>query len=241
MKKFLPTLLCTLALGISHLPAAMVVEFNPYGIPSGTGKPNPFDLTSSPGDVNVGSNVVLNSGLSYGAGVGPGGSVNGWGGPGWDGTSLATATSNNDYFTLTLTAATGYKISYTSIDLNLTRGATSATAFVWQYQINGTGGFTSIGSAIDISGATSKTPYSIDLSGVSALQNVTGTVEFRFYAWGATTNSSLFFGASTGSTDYSALNFNGTITPVPEPSTLGLMGLGTVFLALRRKKTKSRL
>ncbi len=241
MKKLLPILLCTVVLGISNLPAAMIIEFNPFGIPSGTGKPNPFNLTSSPGDVNVGSDVVLNSGLSYGAGVVPGGSVNGWGGPGWDGTSLATATSNNDYYTLTLSAASGYKISYSSIDLNLTRGATSATAFVWQYQINGTGGFTSIGSPIDISGATSKTPYSIDLSGVSALQDVTGTVEFRIYAWGATTNSSLFFGASTGSTDYSALNFNGTIAPVPEPSTLGLMGVGAAFLVLRRKKAKSVL
>src|SRR6218665_2645813 len=99
------------------------------------------------------------------------------------------STSNTDYFQFTLSASPGFKLSLTSIDNKVTGTATfSASPGVSQqyaYSLDGTN-FTLIGSP-SISIGTNQI-FNVDLSGVSALQNVSAatTVTFRFYASGQT-------------------------------------------------------
>ena len=85
-------------------------------------------------------------------------------------------------------------------------------------------------------GANTGTPVypiiggSIDLSGAQ-FQNITTTTEFRFY-----------LSDDTGGSDYihriDNVVLNGTVTAVPEPSSLALLGAGAALLAaaLRRRK-----
>ena len=91
--------------------------------------------------------------------------------------------------------------------------------------------------------ATGNNQAFIDLSGISALQNVGSgtTVTFRLATWGATNTGGTWYlnGASTND----ALTLNGSVVPVPEPTGLALGGVGLVALAgiarVRRKTARS--
>ena len=65
----------------------------------------------------------------------------------------------------------------------------------------------------------------IDLSG-AAYQGLTGTVTLNFYAGGT----------GSGDIDIDTIILNGTITPVPEPSGVALLGLGALAFLKRRKR-----
>jgi hypothetical protein len=98
-------------------------------------------------------------------------------------------TSNTDYFQITLTAVSGYKVSLSTIDakfagtssFNANPGVTSQFA----YSLDGIN-FTLIGSPVT---STSLTLSQISLSSISALQNVASgtTIYLRYYASGQTT------------------------------------------------------
>src|SRR5882672_6081236 len=79
-------------------------------------------------------------GLTRGSGVGTGGSAaaNAWGGTSWDtgNSTAAIAVGANDFATFSVTANTGYKVSFTTIPAyNIRRSATGPTMGQWQYQV----------------------------------------------------------------------------------------------------------
>jgi hypothetical protein len=100
------------------------------------------------------------------------------------------ATSNTDYFQITLSAASGYATSLSSIDAKVagtsTYCSTPGVSQQFAYSLDGTN-FTLIGSPQSTIG-TPGTLTQIDLSGISALQNVAAgtTITIRYYASGQT-------------------------------------------------------
>jgi len=100
------------------------------------------------------------------------------------------STANTDYFQITLTAATGYKLSLASIDARLAGTATFAVtpgvSNQFAYSLDGAT-FTLIGSPQVTIGTPATLPQ-IDLSAIAALQNIDAgtTVTIRYYASGQT-------------------------------------------------------
>ncbi|PIX35511.1 MAG: hypothetical protein COZ59_06050, partial [Bacteroidetes bacterium CG_4_8_14_3_um_filter_31_14] len=122
------------------------------------------------------------------------------------------STSNTDYFQITLSPVTGYSLSLSAIDakLNGTVSFDSALGVTSQfaYSLDGTN-FTLIGLPIQ---TTALTLPQIDLTGISALQNIPfGTiVTLRYYASGQTNTGGWgFYSSSTGS---NGLAIGGTLT-----------------------------
>jgi hypothetical protein len=126
-------------------------------------------------------------------------SINAWGGVALRGINTeADAIRTNQFITFSLTANAGNKVSCTTIPAyNIRRSSTSPTTGRWQYQV-GTGAFTDIGPAITWGGNTSSTgnaQSAIDLSGISALQNVAAgtTITFRLVLWGASGSTGTWY------------------------------------------------
>jgi len=101
------------------------------------------------------------------------------------------AVTDGEYFQVVLTPKTSYKLSLSSIDLNLRRSSTGPQNYQWLYSLDGFAtpgvdiGFAETYTGTESNGTARPT---IDLSGIANLQNVpAGTsVTFRLYAWGAT-------------------------------------------------------
>ncbi len=121
--------------------------------------------------------------------------------------------TNTDYFQITLTAATGFKVSLSTIDAKFggsgsfyaTPGVTSQFA----YSLDGST-FNLIGSPVQ---STSLTLAQISLTGITALQNVAAgtTITLRYYASGQTTTGGWgFLSAATAGTN--GLAIGGTVS-----------------------------
>ena len=129
------------------------------------------------------------------------------------------ATTNTDYFQITLQPAAGYQASLSAIYTNFvgtnTFYASPGVSSQFAYSLDGTN-FTLIGSPL-INTALPLTG-SFDLSGVSALQNVpTGTtITLRYYASGQTTTGGWGFSSSAATpTANNGLNVMGALVPMP--------------------------
>ena len=105
------------------------------------------------------------------------------------GGSKALAISNNEYYQVVINAKTNYKVSLSSLDVNLRKSSTGPNTYQWQYSLDNfiTAGIDvgpqgTLGSA-DNGAAISQ----INLSSIANLQDVTSgdTIVFRLYAWGA--------------------------------------------------------
>ena len=121
-------------------------------------------------------------------------------------------TSNTDYFQITIGAAINYQVSLTSITARYAGTssfyASPGVTSQYAYSLDGSS-FTLIGSPVT---STSLTPSAIDLSGISALQNVTSgtTITIRYYASGQTTTGG--WGYSSPSVGQYGLAIGGTVT-----------------------------
>lgn len=129
------------------------------------------------------------------------------------------ATTNTDYFQVTLTAAAGYQTSLSAIKANFAGTASyyasPGVSSQFAYSLDGTN-FTLIGSPI----VNTAVPLSasIDLFGVTGLQNVSPgtTITLRYYASGQTPTGGWGFTSSAASpTNTNGLNILGTITALP--------------------------
>lgn len=184
--------------------------------------------------------------LSRGAGAALPGSTgsNNFGASGFNSTSLADAITNGDYYTFSVTAASGFALNLSAIEYNMeitTSGPTNGALFS---SVTGFGSANAI-ATYGISTSTGGGDQTVTMTGLTALQGVTGTVEFRIYAWGGgsgTTDKFRFRNLSSGD-----LQISGTVvsSPVPEPAayaalTAGIVLAGVVMRRKRRKNSSSR-
>jgi hypothetical protein len=157
---------------------------------------SPFAPTTTASNVSV-------EGLTRGSGVTSSScAASTWGGSSWATTSvLNTAISTNDFFTFTIKANTGNTISLSSIDMYAYRTTAGPTLSQIQYSIDGGANYNNIGSSVTI--GTSTSLYTIDLSSIVALQNVSSstTVSFRVVNYNASSTGNFYIG-TTGGNDY---------------------------------------
>ncbi len=197
--------------------ATTLVGWDVNPLTGGTGNygPSPLSPTTTAGNLSV-------VGLTRGSGVGISGSgaVHAWGGNNFISTSSAAAITANQFATFSVMSTNGYKVSYSAISkFDYRHSGQGPPNGLLQYQI-GSGAFvdiialsypsnTSAGGSIGV----------IDLSGISALQNVPpGTnVTFRIVNWnGSNSAGTWYIFDVAGST---ALDFvvQGTVSPVVVP------------------------
>ena len=145
------------------------------------------------------------------------------------------ATTNADYFQITLTANTGYKLNLSSINAKLAGtasfAATPGVSSQFAYSTNGTT-FTLIGSPQTIIG-TPQSLVQIDLTSISALQAVPAgtTVTLRYYASGQTTTGGWGFNSPSNAAADNGLVIGGSVV-----STV----LAAELISLKAKATQTQ-
>jgi Secretion system C-terminal sorting domain len=168
-------------------------------------------LTSSPvtfAATTFDANLVVTKDITRGAGAVASSASNSFRTTGFQNNGIAT--TNTDYFQITLSAKTNFKLSLSTITATMagtaTFAATPGVTSQFAYSLNGTT-FTLIGTPQVIVG-TPQSLTAIDLTGVTALQNVpTGTtVTIRFYASGQTTTGGWGFNSPSAGTNGLAIS-----------------------------------
>lgn len=161
-------------------------------------------------------------GLTRGVGVGTSGSAAGsaWGGNGFDSTTAVAAIAAGDFATCSITADTGYTVSFTNISrFDYRRSSTGPANGVLQYQIGG-------GSFVDIANLSYPTTTSggasigvINLSSIAALQNVPAntTVTFRIVNYGASSSGGTWYISNVANTTAVDFSIDGTVNPITLP------------------------
>jgi hypothetical protein len=121
------------------------------------------------------------------------------------------------YFDFTLTPSVGNLISFESFVYTGQASGTGPNSFSFR---SSTDSFTADIGTPTVTGAT------ISLAG-SQFQNLSSATTFRLYGWGAS--------ASAGTFSVNEFTFNGSVSAVPEPSSIALLSLvGIGGFALRR-------
>lgn len=224
------TLALVVGLGwLQTAQAAIIAAWDTDGL-SGYG-PSPWSATF----VDPLANVT--TGLTRGGGIATGGTPPSdvWGGTGFDSAnaSEADAIADSEFATLVIQPDSGYKISFATLDANFRRTNTGPDEFIWQY--NTGSGFTNIGSFFTYNGTQPNglAQTQINLSTITALQNVQTAVTFRLVMWSASNaNGTWGFGRLSGND----LVFGGTISSIPEPGSLSMLACGMLTLWLFRKR-----
>lgn len=121
--------------------------------------------------------------------------VSAYGSIGSSANSKSTALANDNYYTFTVKPKTDIVVSLTALNAKLRKNSAGPTMVSWHYSLDGTN-FTEIPNSANIMAGDSEGDVqpTVDLSSISALQNIddTKTVTFRLYASGATTSSGGF-------------------------------------------------
>jgi hypothetical protein len=198
-------------------PAGVVTlaAWDVFGLTNQDYGPSPYAATTNAAGVTV-------VGLTRGMGVvtNTSGAKRGWGGVAFTNTTAANAIASNQFVTFGIAPQRGYNLSFTNIGrFDYRRSGTGATNGLVQYQLN-SGAFvditnvfytntTSAGSSID----------PIDLSGISALQNVGfGTnVTFRIVNWGGTSSAGTWYIFDVANSTGPDFVVQGTVTAQSSP------------------------
>ena len=187
-----------------------------------------WDFSGYAGNETAGTNSYAAANISTPSlitrGVGINASANGdsFCGTGWNAASLENAISSNDYFEFSIAASAGYALTITNWNALFYRTATSASNWVLRSSAD------SFAANLDAYTINNTTQNELD-----GVLNLTGSsLTFRLYGWGATDSggAARFVGASN------ELELYGTVSAIPEPTTIAFMGvgLGAAFLARRR-------
>lgn len=208
MKKVF-TLKCVLLLSVLFLSTksnAQIIGWQ-FGNPASTGSEVSYDATTINSNLNT-------SVLSRGAGITASALARGFSSSNFSvsGTK-ANAVSTNQFYTFSITPKTNFKVSLSTLNATLRRSSTGSNAYIWMYSINGTT-FNEIGSDVSFTSTSDGVAQpQIDLSGITALQNVTAnTIIFRLYAWGASASGGSFaVGRYAASNTTNSLAVGGTV------------------------------
>jgi hypothetical protein len=180
---------------------------------------SPFAPATTAGNITIG-------GLTRGPGIATTMSgtpaANAWGGAGFPNNAtvptMAEAINTGSFVTFTITANSGYNVSFEEIaKFNTRRSNTGPQEMQWQYSLDGTN-FTDIGFS-QATGTTTSNGTEQDatpLTAEAALQNVPAgtTVTFRLVIWNALGNGggAWYFNGS-GSAASPSLIFKGVVSP----------------------------
>jgi hypothetical protein len=151
----------------------------------------------------------------------------------WDLT--AALATNTNYITFTATAAAGYQLNLTSLDYVMNGSGTAPGTDQWGFSTD-SGATWIMETPFNMLNAAPTSSSSWNFTDVSA-----SSVQFRFWAYG-TTSINGGVPAAGGTTRIANITgndlvLNGTVTAIPEPSTLTLIGLGFVgMLAFARRR-----
>lgn len=217
-------LLCTLAL--ARLSAQTVLlSWNVTGVTA----------SSSPTFAGTAASHISGGNLTLGAGLTASSAANTFGGSSFNQSTFAGSIAGNDYISFTITPASGYSISLSSLTYYAEKTSSTSTFNVYLTS-NQTGFNTS--SALDTYTFTSSSPpvHSVTLTS-PGLQNVTSSIEFRLYGTTTATTETFRIRDLSSSSD---LTINGTVSAVPEPSIYAaLMGAAAlVGTALHRRRQR---
>ena len=195
-------------------PAALLTfDFTP--LTGGSNNFGPSPLTATTVNTNV-AVVGLTRGSATITGTGAG---KAWGGNNFTATDQSTAIAGNQFETFSITANPGFLVSLSNIPVyNIRRSGTGPTTGIWQYKV-GSGSFVNIGSPVTWGAVTTNLgndQAAIDLSGITALQNVgsTKTITFRVVLWGAGSTAGTWYLNEPG-TSTRILKLNGFVNAAP--------------------------
>ncbi len=181
-------------------------------------------------DSNVAvSDLTLNGGLTYVSTFTPT-DVRGW--------TPSAVVNTAQSMSFTIEAAQGYQMELTSLKFGAAwSGNTAAEAKLtnaaWGYRVDngsGYGAWTLYTFALLSVGEAGRPEWTFDQP---VIVGDGGTVEFGFFAWGATATGGRVAPKLSGTGD--DMIVNGTVSAVPEPSSL-LMGLTGALALFRRRR-----
>ncbi len=189
------------------------------------------------GASSLGTNIASAT-LALGSGVNASSAADTFGASGFTETSLANALLNADYLSFTITPTAGFKLSISSV--SFTTGVSTAVTNFNANLFSSSTGFTSSDSLYSYSFATTTAAnQSVTLSGISALQDVTTSIEFRLYGYRDISGTSTYRIRNLTGSD---LIINGTVTAVPEPSAYALLGgVGVLGVTVIRRFRKGNV
>lgn len=217
----------------SQTQADILLAWNTFG----NGGTETFEPSVS-NDANIAS-----ANLSLGAGVTGASNANRFGGSNWfnsgdnpGGSTLAQAIAGNDFIHFAVVPNAGINFSATSLLFSWERSGTGPSSLTLRSSLDS---FASdLGSVTGLS-TTLTTGISLNISGVS---NVAGATTFRLYGFGGTGTAGTG-GFDTGTTAPSTPNviFNGSVTSVPEPTSIALvMFAGCTYFVVACRRAPHR-
>ncbi|MEM9082273.1 MAG: hypothetical protein AAGB34_01670 [Planctomycetota bacterium] len=154
----------------------------------------------------------------------------------WTDGDLAAAVADGDFLSFGVTVDAGYQLDLTTLDIRLDRSGTGPDDFAIMLWGGDLGSSTTVLTHDYQDSGSGVTFNDVDLTGLGTL---TGTVEFRVYAFNAENTT------GTGTFDVEQLVFpgddttgivlNGDVSLIPTPGSAALLGLAG-FAAARRRR-----
>jgi hypothetical protein len=168
------------------------------------------------------------------------GAANAWGANNFSNDSNFDAAINaGNFFTFSVTPDAGFLLSLSSIgNYNIRRSGTGPNTGRWQYQV-GSGSFVDLTSDITwgaITTVAGNPQASIDLTGITALQNASDAITFRLTVWGATTTGGTFYLNQFAGTTNNDFILNGSVSAIPEPTAVLLLTGMAGLVGLKRRR-----
>ncbi len=218
--------------GFATASNAAIMEFDTTGTTGAFGGGD-TSLAATALDAGLEASSLVFAGLLTGNDTAGSFSTHGWG------TTASASFAAGQYLSWTVDATAGNAVNLSEVTFEY--NAQQGDDVDWALFSSETG-FASFGDAID-SGTVlgAEVPFGnstahqvVDLSGITSLQGVADSIEFRLVLANASSAFSRTGVRTTGSNP--GLTVDGTIVVIPEPASIALIGLGSLLLSGRRRK-----